>query len=86
MIIFVKMRHMKLQRKLLNSATSLPKQVVKISNFTTIGVARLKKCFKVGEISNISEISEVVKITNFNTKNVLCHFVPVKEEWYPNFS
>ena len=63
--------------KLLNSATSEPVKVVKISNFTTIEMAMLKKCFKVGEISNISEISEVVKITNFNTKNVFCHFVPV---------
>ena len=81
MIIYVKMKHMTQKpKKLLNSATSLPKKVVKISNFTTIGMARLKKCFKVGEISNITKFSEVVKITNFNTKNVFCHFVPVLEE------
>ena len=71
--------------KLLSSATSELGKVVKVSNFRIIEMAMPLKVVKVSEISNMSEIGKVVKITNFNAKNVFCHFVSVKEEWYPNF-
>ena len=71
--------------KLLCSATSELEKVVKVSNFKITEMAKPLKVVKVSEISNISKIGKVVKITNFNAKNVFCHFVSVKEEWYPNF-
>ena len=70
---------------MLSSATSELEKVVKVSNFKITEMAKPLKVVKVSEISNMSEIGKVVKITNFNAKNVFCHFVSVKEEWYPHF-